>query len=123
MASGVTVEDVGNSAGAPITDPFKVKQTEDWIRDAETVIRLRLGPLEKLDHEALRLVVKESVARRVMNPKGKSSERIDDYSFQIPNEAAKAGLWIWPEEWDMLTPEDTDRGAFSILPGMRNPRV
>lgn len=117
----VTVDEVAASVGKPITDQFKIEQVQDWIADAETMIKVRLGPLNKLDSETVRLVVKESVARRVLNPKGKISERIDDYSFQVPTETAKAGLYITGEEWEMLTPEDIDRGAFSIVPGMRLP--
>lgn len=73
-----------------------------WIENAETVISARLGDLSELDPAALKLVIKQSVARRKRNPEGKINERIDDYSFGLSVEAAKASLYITDDEWAVL---------------------
>lgn len=118
----VSVNDIAASAGKPITDPVKVSQVEAWITGAETMIRLRLGTLDLLDPDAVTLVITEAVTRRFNNPKGKTYERLDDYSYNIAPELAKAGLYITDEEWGMLAPQDVDPGAFSIIPGMTGTR-
>lgn len=101
-----TVDDVQKTLGYALTEQAEIDRVNAWIADAETVIRvrLRLASLDQLDADALRLVIKESVARRVLNPEGKTTERIDDYSYTLASEAAKAGLYITDDEWALLAP-------------------
>ena len=73
-----------------------------WINGAETVIHARLGDLAELDPAALKLVIVQSVARRKRNPEGKINERIDDYSYGLSVDAAKASLYITEDEWSVL---------------------
>ena len=112
MASA-TVDDVAKTLGRPIVSAEEQDQVQDWINDAGLIISASLGPLNKLNPDLLRLVIKESVARRVRNPDGKQNERLDDYSYGLSAEAAKASLYITDDEWALLSPEGSTQGAFS----------
>ena len=120
-----TIEDVATTLGRPITDPDETKQVESWIQKVQRRVYRRLGDLDRLDGESLRDVISEVVARRIRNPEGKKSERIDDYSFSLDSDAAKSGLYITDEEWDLLIPDVSVDGAFTIGPSFkswRNPK-
>lgn len=114
MASA-SVSDVATTLGRPINTDEEISQVNDWIADAEVIISARLGDLSTLDSQILRMVVKESVARRVRNPEGKQNERIDDYSYGLTADAAKASLFITDEEWALLSPDGSTTGAFMPL--------
>ncbi|MEE6273515.1 hypothetical protein V2J56_09170 [Georgenia sp. MJ206] len=107
--------DVATTLGRPLADfdSDEMNQVNRWIKGAELLIRLRLGDLAALDVEALNYVIAEVVARRVRNPEGKQNERIDDYSYGLNPEAARAELHITDAEWAMLTPV-REAGAFTI---------
>lgn len=109
-----SVDDVATTLGRPITEPDEVKQVGSWIQKVQRRIYRKLGDLGQLDADALRDVIAEVVARRVRNPEGKRSERIDDYSFSLDADAAKSGLYITDEEWDLLIPDVSVDGAFTI---------
>lgn len=112
------VTDVATEIGRPITSPEEVEQVNQWISFVEAMIRARLGAdrFNALDADVAKLVVTAAVGRRVKNPDGKYQERIDDYSYSLTTDAAKAGLYITAEEWELLSPA-TATGAFTIRPG------
>lgn len=114
-----TVLDVGHELGREITDRDEQAQVNRWIARVELLISQRLGPLDRLNPEALRAVVPAVVARKALNPTGKQNERIDDYSYGLSTEAASVDLMLTDLEWEMLTPEEAtvDDGAFNIRPG------
>ena len=117
--SYVTHIDVARELGRTITeDDPSVDQINAWIKAVEVLIRKRLGPLDRLDAEALSVVIPQVVARRVRNPEGKQNERIDDYSYGLTAEAASVDLMLTPLEWELITPDDNswDDGAFTISP-------
>lgn len=110
--------DVAATLGRSITDELEMKQVNAWINGAELLIQSKLGDLSALDAETLRYVTSECVARRVRNPEGKQNERIDDYSYGLSKDAAKAGLSITEEEWEMLTPASVFQpSSFGIMAG------
>lgn len=110
--------DVSAALGRPIDDGYEISQVNAWIRGAELMIQSRLGDIYSLPSETVRYVVAECVSRRVRNPEGKQNERIDDYSFGLAKEAAKAGLFITDEEWQMLTPDSAFKpSSFSVATG------
>lgn len=114
------ITDVAATLGRPITDETEVAQVNAWISGVETIIRTRLGVerFADLDPDTARFVVSEAVARRVRNPDGKQNERIDDYSYGLTHDAARADLFLTDDEWALLAPTSST-GAFSIIPGGR----
>lgn len=113
--AAVKVANVEAELGRPISDQYERAQVERWIASCELLISTRLRrPLENLDQGALDVVIPQVVARKVLNPEGKTSERIDDYYYT--RDVAGYGLGLTEEEWAMLTPEDVreKRGAFCI---------
>lgn len=114
------VEDVATTLGRPIESDAEKSQVRAWIEKVQRRIKRRLGPLEALDENALRDVISEAVARRVRNPEGKRSERIDDYSYSLDVDAARAGLYITEEEWELLLPGVDPGAAFTINPSFES---
>ena len=110
--ANASVNDVAITLGRPIVDADEIAQVSAWIDGAALVIRTRLGDLSTLDQDVLRYVEAESVARRVRNPEGKQNERIDDYSYGLTDDAAKASIFITDDEWAMLSPSSSTNGAF-----------
>lgn len=115
------IADVAATLGRDITAEEEVRQVNAWISLAGRLIAKRLGPLDRLDAENLRAVVAEVVARRVRNPDGLQSERIDDYSMRLSDDAARVGLYLTAEEWDLLTPDGAgaETASYSIRPVAR----
>lgn len=105
------VSDVAAALGRPIDDNLEIQQVNTWITGAELLIQSKLGALHTLDSDALQYVICECVARRIRNPDGKQNERIDDYSYGLTRDAAKAGLAITDEEWTMLAPNQSGVGC------------
>lgn len=91
----------------------EIAQVEQWIGDAELLIRTRLGDLDALDQDALAYVVREAAAARARNPEGYQYEAIDDYRYGMPAESRKVA--ILDEWWDLLTPS-ARAGAYSVRP-------
>ena len=116
-----TVADVGTTLNREIrADSGEANQIRDWITKVQRRIQRRLGDLSALDASALRDVITEVVARRVKNPDGKKNERIDDYSYGLTDDMAKAGLYITEAEWaDLMAGIDPD-AAFTINPVIRS---
>lgn len=98
------VTNVAATLGRPITTREEIAQVNAWITGCELKIRSRLGDLSLLDPDVLAYVIAEAVARRARNPDGKQNERIDDYSYGLTQEAARAEIYLTDDEWAMLTP-------------------
>lgn len=117
MALYATVEDVATEVGRPINPP-EDSQVLAWIDRVEGRILGRIPNLAELVAESsylaqLKGVIVDVVARKVRNPEGMRSERIDDYYYDRGGQTAD--LWPTDSEWAELIP-DAMRGAFSVRP-------
>jgi hypothetical protein len=111
-----SVQDVATSLGRPITSTEEIAQVNQWLGNAELLIRARLGDVALLDAEAVAYVETEAVVRKVRNPDGKVSEDIDDYRYRYGENAASGAIFITDAEWALLAPGGGS-GAFSVTPG------
>jgi hypothetical protein len=111
------VDDVARSLARDITSVSEIAQVTLWLDDAEMQIRLRLGDVSLLDHDVLVFVEREAVILKIRNPDGKQSEGIDDYNYRRNEDNARGQVVILDAWWDMLTPDTSSGGAFSITPG------
>jgi len=123
MASITTIADVSAALGRPIVPPQST-QVESWIGRVEGRIRSRIPDLdERIQAPAYKAavvgVVVDVVIRKINNPTGLRSERIDDYYYDRGSQ--KADLWPTDEEWRELIP-DAVTGAFSTRPGFEPDR-
>lgn len=114
------ISDVVAILGRPIVPPEE-DQVQGWINRVESRIRTRVPDLdERLSVQAYADtfvgVVVDVVIRKVLNPTGMRSERIDDYYYDRGSE--KADLWPTAAEWAELLPA-TASGAFSTRPGFQ----
>ena len=92
----------------------ELAQADQWIGDAQLLVRTRLGDLALLDQDALAYVVREAVVARFRNPDGYQSETIDDYTYRLPAETRR--VTILDEWWALLSPV-VESEAFSTRPG------
>lgn len=118
MVNVTQVSDVAASLGRPINPP-EDDQVEAWISRVEGRIRQRVidfddRVLEPGFKATLVGVVADVVIRKINNPTGLRSERIDDYYYD--RGSASADLWPTDAEWAELLPESA-AGAFSTRPG------
>lgn len=119
MAETITkLSDVVAALGRPISAPEDA-QVETWISRVEGRIRIRVSDLdERVTDPAYKSslvgVVVDVVIRKILNPAGFRSERIDDYYYDRGSQ--KADLWPTDDEWRELIP-DAVTGAFSTRPG------
>ena len=109
----ITADDVAASLGRPITTREEIAQVNAWIRDAEVITRVTVGDLPTLDQDILKTVLTRAVVRKALNPEGKKDERIDDYSYGLSADVARADVFLTDEEIRWLTPSNSD-GAFTI---------
>lgn len=112
------ISDVAAILGRPIVPPEE-EQVQGWINRVEGRIRRRIPDLdERLEDlgfgETLIGVVVDVVIRKINNPDGLRSERIDDYYYDRGSQTAD--LWPTDEEWAELLPA-VALGAFSTRPG------
>lgn len=112
----ITYEQIAVSLGRPISGELEQAQVTQWIADAETLIRLRLGDLAELDQDALKYVLREAVISKIRNPDGVQSEQIDDYTYRRFESGGAGQVFITAEWWDLLTPDQARDGAFTITP-------
>jgi len=124
---GVSPADVARTLeqDAPSESSPTFKAWDQWIADARTQIRVRLGDLDALDEEVLDYVVREAVAEKVRNPAGvkQSSVTIDDGTISKTYQGGTGQVTIREEWWALLTPTKVDnQGAFTIRPGGNRPR-
>lgn len=120
-----SVDDVATELGRTITTAEETAQVSAWIDRVEGRIAQRIPNLATLvaDSTYLRtvqLVVAAVVARKVLNPEGLRSERVDDYYYDRGSQAAD--LWPTADEWAELVPGAAG-GAFSVRPSFEPDRV
>ncbi|HEY4536431.1 MAG TPA: hypothetical protein VIG71_10770 [Enteractinococcus sp.] len=116
--STTKVEDVAAALGRPIASP-ETEQVQKWIDRVEQRIRNRIVDLsERLSDDAyldtFTGVVEDVVIRKIHNPEGMRSERIDDYYYDRGEKSSD--LWPTEQEWAELLPASSV-GAFSTRPG------
>ena len=116
--SFATVENVATEIGRPIP-ATEMPQVQQWIDRVEARIRLRVPGVDDLAtepayRESVTGVVVAVVARKVLNPEGLRSERIDDY-YADRGSTGAAELWPTQAEWEELIPASSV-GAFSTRP-------
>jgi hypothetical protein len=113
-----TWQDVQDRFGRTLTDSERL-QVDAWLDDIEDTVLVRIPNLAALIAAGTltqRTVVKieaEAVRRRLENPQGKLTERIDDYSWTRDSSTASGSLYLTDEEWAELTPSASS-DAFSI---------
>lgn len=117
-----TVEDVSARLGRPIADGSETAQVNAWLSDIELIIRSRIPNLDDLvtagdlTEPVVVMVESNAVIRKIQNPEGKASERIDDYYYQLDVNRAQGDLYLTDVEWGLLTPDAGAAGAFTISP-------
>lgn len=109
--------DVAVELGRPLSESEQAQVTA-WINRVEARILLRIPDLDVRSDEPgyrdrLTGVVVDVVARKVRNPDGMRSERIDDYFYDRGSQSAD--LALTDLEWAELLPGSTS-GAFSTRP-------
>lgn len=112
------VTDVAEALGRPIVGP-EIDQVQKWIDRVELRIRNRVADLDqRLEIPAYRAtftgVVEDVVIRKIQNPEGMRSERIDDYYYDRGDKTSD--LWPTEAEWAELLPA-SGQSAFSTRPG------
>lgn len=111
---------------APELDSAEYQQWEMWISDARMLITARLvgdsdgkvASLDDLNQDALDYVVREAVVAQVRRPDDATQVeiRVDDGSVGKTYRSSAGRVTIRDEWWDLLSPTDSKRGAFSIRP-------
>lgn len=120
-----SVDDVATELGRTITTAEETAQVSAWIDRVEGRVAQRVPNLATLvaDSTYLRtvqLVVAAVVARKVLNPEGMRSERVDDYYYDRGSQAAD--LWPTADEWAELMPS-LSGAAFSVRASFEPDRV
>lgn len=87
-----------------------------WIDDARLLINARLGDLEELDQARLDYVVREAVIAHIRHPDDATqvTESLGDASQSKTYRSGKGRVTILDEWWDLLSPEESDGGAFTL---------
>lgn len=104
------LNDVQIRLGRPIGDADEVNQVNAWISDVEATIQSRIDDLtvrvtmDPVYAALVKKIIAQIVCRKVKNPDGKQNERIDDYSYGLGSEAARADLKPTEDEWEELAP-------------------
>lgn len=105
----VTPEQVAVSLGRASLSRADYQQIEQWVADAELLVRLELtrrrgasAVLADLDEDTLTFVIREAAAARARNPEGYQSETIDDYTYR--HGAETRSVTILDDWWGMLFP-------------------
>jgi hypothetical protein len=115
------LQDVQTRLGRRIDDAVEVEQVNAWISDVEATIQSRIPDLavrvatDPVYAALVTKIVAQVVGRKVKNPDGKQNERIDDYSYGLGSEAARADLKPTADEWEELGPGTEGSEAFSIM--------
>lgn len=123
----VVPEDIAVSLGraAPSSDTESA-QWQMWIDDAYMLIAARLvgdrdgqvASIDDLNQTVLDYVVREAVAAQVRRPDDATqvAVSVDDGSVSRTYRTSAGRVTIRDEWWDLLSPTDSSRGAFSIRP-------
>lgn len=117
------LQDVQTRLGRAVSDASEVDQVNAWIADVEATIQTRISDLpdrvaDDANYAALvKKIIAQIVCRKIKNPDGKQNERIDDYSYGLGSEAARADLKPTEDEWEELAPGSSSGSeAFTIRP-------
>ena len=115
-----TLDDVSSRLGRPITDTAEVAQVNKWIGDVSRRIVRRIPTIDNsvvdgtISSATVSQIVANVVIRKMGNPEGFRSERIDDYYYDRGQQSAD--LSLTDVEWADLIP-GYGSGAFSVRPG------
>lgn len=102
-------------------------QCQAFLDDAEGQILERLPDLlanltaGTLTAATIKRVEIRAVRRVMLNPEGKKTERLDDYSFGRDDVTASGEVYISDEEWSWLIPTMTSGDSFTIKGGNAGP--
>lgn len=113
------IEQIGITLGRQLS-PVEQDQAEQWLGQARLLIRRRYPTLDHLDQDALSVVLVEMVAARLRNPDPvstrSSSVSVDDGSVQQQSTYMRATGVLSVEDWmwELLAPDGSGGGAFSI---------
>lgn len=115
--SETSVDGIAEALGRPIVPP-ETLQVQRWVDRVENRIRRRVKDLdERLEDDLYRDtftgIVEDVVIRKIHNPQGLRSERIDDYYYDRGSQTAD--LWPSDDEWAVLLPSSAAT-AFSTRP-------
>lgn len=101
---------------APVNPSAEFAQWTMWIGDALMLIESRLGDSSLLNQDALDYVIRESVVAQVRRPDDATQVdiKIDDGSVGRTYRTSAGRVTIRDEWWDLLSPTDSNSGAFSI---------
>ncbi len=111
------ITDVATDLGRPLSESEQA-QVSAWIDRVEARVLQRIPDLPDRVVDAgylarLKGVVVDVVVRKLRNPEGMRSERIDDYYYDRGGQSAD--LSLTDLEWGELLPEAAS-GAFSTRP-------
>lgn len=124
----VVPDDIAVALGrtAPDVDSSEHDQWAMWITDALMLIEARLvgerdgqvASMAELDQTRLDYVVREAVCAQVRRPDDATqvAVQVDDGSVSRTYRTSAGRVTIRDEWWDLLSPTDSSRGAFSIRP-------
>lgn len=113
------IDQISVTLGRQLSDAESA-QAEQWLAQARLLIRRRYPKLDYLDQDALAVVLVEMVASRLRNPEPvstrSSSVSVDDGSVQQQSTYMKATGALSVEDWmwELLAPDGSGGGAFSI---------
>lgn len=120
------IDQIGITLGRQLS-PAEQAQAEQWLAQARLLIRRRYPTLDYLDQDALGVVLVEMVAARIRNPDPVSTRTsqvsVDDGSVQQASTYQKATGVLVVEDWmwELLAPDGSGGGAFSIRLGSAGP--
>ena len=120
------LEEITTSLGRSLTTA-ETAQATLWLKQARILLKNRLGDLDKLDQDALDMVLVEVVVARLRRPDAASTSTsrqvsVDDgsvqqtTSYERPVSPGDIDDWMW----SLLTPARAS-GAFSIRLSGSNP--
>jgi len=103
--------------------PAETAQCQAFLDEAEGMILERIPDLlakiaaATITVETVARVERRAVRRVMLNPEGKKTERVDDYSYGRDDTTASGEVYISDEEWSWLISTVSPGDAFSIRPG------
>lgn len=115
------VTDVAVRLGRTVSDAAEIAQINAWIADAEAFIKNRIQDIADRvtagtpDADTVKAVVAAAVCRKALNPEGKKDQRVDDFSYGLHPDAARADIHFTDDEWARLLPEAGAEGAFTAV--------
>ena len=98
-------------------------QCQGFLDEAEGMILERIPDLlakiaaNTITAATVARVERRAVRRVMLNPDGKKTERVDDYSYGRDDTTASGEVYISDEEWSWLIATVSPGDAFSIRPG------